>query len=306
MTALWDTTGQEVMRALSAERRAAGAVATGLVLSLVAVVSDRTAEEAIAAATAAAASHPCRIVTVVRRQPDAPTPRLDAEVRVGGSLGPAELVTLRLEGRLALHAESVVLPLLAPDTPVLAWWLGEPPQRTAQDALGALASRRITDTAAAADAVAALCRRAEDHHRGDTDLAWTRITAWRGVLASALDGVTTGIESVSIASPPGDPSAVLLASWLSGRLAAPATLTNSRGPGITEAQVVTREGPVRLVRLDGRLATLSRPGHDDRTLPLPQRSLADLLAEELRRLGDDEVYGEALAGVPALVAAVRR
>ena len=52
---------------------------------------------------------------------------------------------MRMYGRLALHAESVVLPLLAPDVPVVTWWHGAPPDRIATDPLGVLADRRITD-----------------------------------------------------------------------------------------------------------------------------------------------------------------
>ena len=44
-------------------------------------------------------------------------PRLDAEVLIGGRLGPGESIVMRMYGRLGLHAESVVLPLLAPDAP---------------------------------------------------------------------------------------------------------------------------------------------------------------------------------------------
>ena len=62
--------------------------------------------------------------------------RLDAEIVVGGRLGPCEAVVLRMQGRLALHAESVVMPLLAPDVPVVTWWHGEPPERIAYDPLG--------------------------------------------------------------------------------------------------------------------------------------------------------------------------
>ena len=56
-------------------------------------------------------------------------PRLDAEVLIGGRLGPGEAVVMRMYGRLALHAESVVLPLLAADAPVVTWWHGRPPER---------------------------------------------------------------------------------------------------------------------------------------------------------------------------------
>ncbi|MGY1638286.1 glucose-6-phosphate dehydrogenase assembly protein OpcA, partial [Geodermatophilus sp. SYSU D00742] len=43
-------------------------------------------------APAAAEQHPCRLLIVVRRQIDAPAPRLDAEVLIGGRLGPGEAV----------------------------------------------------------------------------------------------------------------------------------------------------------------------------------------------------------------------
>ena len=86
---------------------------------------------------------------MVRRRLDADD-RLDAEVQVGGRLGANEAVVMRMYGRLSLHAESVVLPLLASDAPVVTWWHGEPPERLAYDALGVLASRRVTDCASAA------------------------------------------------------------------------------------------------------------------------------------------------------------
>ena len=55
------------------------------------------------------------------------------------------------------------------------------------------------------------------------------------------------------------------------------------------------ERTLRVSRPDGRVATLSRTGQPDRELPLLRRELGDLLAEELRRLEVDEVYGEALS-----------
>ena len=66
MIGLWDTTGNEVVKALAAERRSAGGVASGLALTLVAVVDEKQVREAEAAATIAAAAHPCRLLIVVR------------------------------------------------------------------------------------------------------------------------------------------------------------------------------------------------------------------------------------------------
>ncbi|HET6529266.1 MAG TPA: glucose-6-phosphate dehydrogenase, partial [Actinoplanes sp.] len=97
MIALWDTTGTEVVRALSAERRTAGGVASGLALTLVAVVDEDRVREAEEAAATAAAAHPCRLLIVVpKSEPPADSKnaesRLDAEIVVGGRLGPAEAV----------------------------------------------------------------------------------------------------------------------------------------------------------------------------------------------------------------------
>jgi glucose-6-phosphate dehydrogenase assembly protein OpcA len=294
-TTLWDTTGGDIVKALLVERRAAGALASGLALSLVVVVDEKHVAEAEAAATSAAAAHPCRVLIVVRRSLEAEN-RLDAEVQVGGRLGPIEAVVLRMHGRLTLHAESVVLPLLAPDAPVVTWWHGAPPDEIATDALGVLANRRITDCAQAADPMAALQQRASDFAPGDTDLAWARTTPWRALLASAVDPLETKPTATSVGCEPANPSGALLCGWLGSRLGVACELEESSGPGITSARLdLGDEHHIELSRPDGRLATLAQDDEPGRQLPLPRRQLGDLLAEELRRMDPDFVYAEALA-----------
>jgi glucose-6-phosphate dehydrogenase assembly protein OpcA len=298
-TTLWDTTGGDIIHALLAERRAAGALASGLALTLVVVVDEKRVREAEDAATVAAAAHPCRVIIVVRHAIDAAI-RLDAEVQVGGRLGSTEAIVMRMYGRLGLHAESIVLPLLAPDAPVVTWWHGPPPVEIATDALGVLANRRVTDCAQAPDPIAALRLRAKDFISGDTDLAWTRATPWRSLLASALDGIDAKPTTASVAAEAGNPSAALLSGWLACRLKVEATLDTSGGPGITAASINTRDSDgadyaVAIERPDGRSASLTRGTETSRTLPLPRRELGDLLAEELRRMDPDFVYAEALA-----------
>src|SRR6266545_390764 len=204
MIGLWDTTGSAVVKALAAERRSAGGVTSGLALTLITVVDEvavRTAEDA---ATIAAQMHPCRLLIVVRADVTHPRSRLDAEIVVGG--------------RLAPHAESVVEPLLAPDVPVVTWWHEKPPERIAYDPLGVVADRRITDCLQADDRMLALRMRAEDYAPGDTDLAWTRITPWRTLVASAFDATGGAVSEAQIEAPQTDPSAALLAGWLGVRL----------------------------------------------------------------------------------------
>ncbi|KLL11924.1 MULTISPECIES: glucose-6-phosphate dehydrogenase assembly protein OpcA [Protofrankia] len=297
MTTLWDTTGTDVVKALAAERRSAGALAFGLALTLVVVVDEKHVSVAESAATTAAAAHPCRLLIIVRRQLDASNSRLDAEVSIGGRLGPGEAVVMRMYGRLGLHAESVVLPLLAPDAPVVTWWDGEPPDRIAYDPLGVFADRRVSDVAADPDPVAALRRRAVDFAPGDTDLAWTRLTGWRTLIAAAFDSITEQPRSVTIAGSPTDPSVCLLSGWLADRLHVPVTVSEavSQG-GPTGIRVdFDHDGELTLTRQDTHTALLRRPGRPDRALPLPERGLGDLLAEELRRLDNDAPYADALS-----------
>jgi len=294
--ALWDTTGTEVVRALAAERRSAGGVASGLALTLIAIVDEKLVREAEAALTVAAEQHPCRLIIVVRRGVLDPESRLDAEIIVGGRLGPCEAVVMRMHGRLALHAESVALPLLAPDVPVVTWWHGTQPESIAYDPLGVVADRRITDCSAAPDPVLGLKQRATDYAPGDTDLAWTRITPWRGIVASAFDTVSAPPKTIQISGSPTDPSALLLAGWLRARLGIRPKITGpSDGRGIDAVEITLADGAeISITRANGT-ALLRRTGVEDRTLPLLERTLGEELAEELRRLDPDQSYAAALA-----------
>jgi glucose-6-phosphate dehydrogenase assembly protein OpcA len=298
-TTLWDTTGSEVISALHAERRVAGAVTSGLALSLVVVVDEKRVREAEEAAMTAAAAHPFRLLIVVRRSLQADS-RLDAEVSVGGRLGPTEAVIMRMYGRLTLHAESVVLPLLAPDAPVVTWWHGPPPDEIATDPLGVIAGRRLTDCAQAPDPIAALRQRAQDYAPGDTDLGWTRTTPWRALLASACDATTATPKAARVEGEPDAPSAELLAGWLRSRLGVDVARDSSDVPGGINAASIhlgREDGSdlhFEISRPDGRMARLTRSGEPDRNLPLPRRALGDLLAEELRRMDADEIYADAL------------
>ncbi|MDQ6938214.1 MAG: glucose-6-phosphate dehydrogenase assembly protein OpcA [Actinomycetota bacterium] len=297
MTTLWDTTGTAVVAALAAERRSGGAVTSGLALTLVVVADEKDVAEAEVAATVAASKHPMRMLLVIRRQVDLPTPRLDAEVLMGGRLGPGEAIEMRMYGRLALHAESVTLPLLAPDAPVVTWWYGVPPDQIAHDPLGVFADRRITDAVHAEDPVAALRQRALDYAPGDTDLSWTRITPWRAVLASVFDTAEGTASSAVVKGDQRDPSALLLAGWLSSRLGLYVPVETMHGRGVGAVSVDFDDDTEFEARLDGSRMVLHRSHQPDTISPFPDRVLGDLLAEELRRLDADEIYADALGAV---------
>ena len=297
MTTLWDTTGTAVVKALAAERRTGGAVTSGMALTLVIVTEHKDVEEAEEAASVAASLHPMRMLMVIRRQIDAPVPRLDAEVTLGGRLGPGESVVMRMYGRLALHAESVTLPLLAPDAPVVTWWFGEAPEKIAYDPLGVFAERRITDVLHSADPNAALQRRAEDFAPGDTDLAWTRLTPWRAALASAFDGARHRPMAATVFGGCNEPSARLLAGWLSARLRLDVSVDGSDDEPISGVEIAFADGKTTRASLEGTSLVIRREGQQDSFMPFGERPLGELLAEELRRLDHDHVYAEALSNV---------
>ncbi len=293
MIRLEDTTGNAVVAAIAAERHKMGSPATGMVLTLLVVADEDCQSDATQAAVAAAREHPMRILVMIPR-PSRAAPQLDAEINVGGDEGPGEVAVLRLRGQLAAHAGSVAIPLLLSDTPVVAWWPVKPPPVPAEDPLGRHAQRRITDSATARRPYAELSQRQDSYAPGDTDLAWTRLTPWRTMLAAALDQPFDPIIEAEVSVQRSNPSGPLLAGWLRSCLGVPVSIRLTRGPGITAVRMVTARGDISLTRPDGRVAKLTRPLQPMSTVALPRRGLDDLLTEELRRLDPDDVYGEVL------------
>jgi len=298
MIDLTDTSTHAVRDALTRARDQMGGPTTGMVLNLIIMTDESAQYDAVRAATQAGREHPCRVLGVIARDPDAES-RLDAEIRTGEG-APGQTVLLRMYGPMGLHADSVVTPLLVPDTPVVTWWPRNGPATPSGDPLGLLAQRRVTDAATAPDPAEALVALAVGYRPGDTDLSWTRATAWRSLLAATLDQPHGEITGGSVSAEPRNPSADLIAAWLSGRLGAPFTRDVSAGPGITEVRFTTTDGDITITRPDGRTATLSRPDQPDRRVALHRRDTTELLAEELRRLNPDEVYGEALTRFAAV------
>lgn len=296
------TNSADVGRRLVELREQHGAVALGRVLTLVLVLDEEHAEGAIESANRASHEHPCRIVAVIRGESRG-LPRLDAQIRVGGDAGASEVIVLRSYGPLTSHPESVVVPLLLPDAPVVVWWPNEAPAIPADDSVGRLAQRRITDAASCLRPVAALEDRVRGHHPGDTDLAWTRVTLWRALLAAALDQPPyEEITSVRVVGGPENPSADLLAGWLALTLRCPVTREETdQVTGLLSVTLERPTSPIVINRPDDEVATLTTPGRVDRRVALPRRTAAECLAEELRRLDPDDVYGEVLAEGLALV-----
>ena len=291
-----ETTASAVAKRLIKLREDGGAVALGRVLTLIIVAHESTFEEAVEAANDASREHPCRIL-VIAPEPEATTNRLDAEIRVGGDAGASEVIILRPSPAVAEHPDTLVTALLLPDAPIVVWWPDEFPDSPANDLVGSMAKIRITDAMRNADPLASLKTLRSNHQPGDIDLAWTRITVWRGLLAATLDQAP--FESVTEAVVEGDeshPSVDLLAAWLAQRLRCPVTVVRQKSANAITKVVLTRKsGDIVLERPDGRIATLSQPGQPAHRIALPVRELRECLSEELRRLDPDDVYGEILA-----------
>jgi glucose-6-phosphate dehydrogenase assembly protein OpcA len=283
------TNSSAIAREMVRARLASGSPAMDVVLTLIVVCDDDTVEAALHSATTLAREHPARVIGVILGKGTG-SPDLHAKIRVG-SEGSGESILLRMSGRLIKHAESAVLPLLLPDSPVVVWWPGSPPSDPASDPIGALGNRRLTDAEAASQPVRNLTRVAKHYTPGDTDLSWTRLTPWRALLAAALDQVQSPVTGGSISAGSGNPAGVLLEAWLQSRLKVPITWHRVDQDQIMLVTLQTKAGEVRVERASENSCTFSVPGSAPRTVPLTRRTLAELLAEDLRRLDADQIYG---------------
>ena len=54
--------------------------------------------------------------------------------------------------------------------------------------------------------------------------------------------------------------------------------------------MTTKSGDISISRPDGKLAFFISPGQPDRPVALKRRTVPELLAEELRRLDEDDTY----------------
>ena len=256
----------------------------GMVLTLIIVTDEAEQYDAIRAANQAAREHPCRVLAVIARKPKADS-RLDAEIRVGESA----------PGRRSCcgcTARSGSTPTRSRPRcwfPTSRWSPGGRMRRRrtrrrtrwARSRSAGSPTRRPPTTPAAV-----LARLARAYAPGDTDFGWTRATPWRSVIAATLDQPHPGASpAADVAAEAGQPDRRpdrRLARPTGWGSRSPAPI--SAGPGITEVTFATVAGDVTLSRTDGRTATLSWPGRPDRSVALHRREIAELLAEELRRL----------------------
>lgn len=295
-----DTNTGAINKKIVALREEGGAITLGRVMTLVvAPDTEVMLEESIEAANTASREHPCRVIVVIPGDRLATEARLDAQLRVGRDAGANEVVVLRLSGPLAGHASSVVTPFLLPDTPVVTWWPDIAPAVPAADPLGKLAIRRITDATNGTDPLSCIKSRLAGYTSGDTDLAWSRVTYWRALLASALDQAPyEPITSALVSGLKDEPALDILAGWLASCIDGQVTRTvgNLKVELVRPSEVIALSRPQK-----GVTAKLTRTGRPDARIPLARREARDCLAEEMRRLDADDIYHRALQGLDKVV-----
>jgi glucose-6-phosphate dehydrogenase assembly protein OpcA len=270
------------------------------VLTLVILTRQGAMEEVIEAANDASREHPMRVIVLMIGDGDDSESRLDAQIRVGGDAGASEVITLHIHGEAGnSNLESLVTGLLLPDAPVVVWWPNRTPPVPSQTSIGRIAQRRITDAATKSDPSAWVASLGENYAPGDTDLAWTRLTRWREQLAAILDQPPyEPITAVRVRGASDSPSTALLAAWLRLALDVPvdwAYLDADEWPhGIKSVTLVRESGEVTLERPESGVAVLTQPGQPVHDLAFPRRTLRECLAEELRRLDPDVLYGRVI------------
>ena len=305
-----DTDTRAIAAELVSIREWGAQVTTGRVLTLIVVADANDDIEGIIAATNdASREHPSRVLVMVSGDSTAETSKVDAEIRIGGDAGASEIVLIHLTGEVADHVEAVVTPLLLPDTPIVAWWPGTAPVNPSADPIGRIAARRITD--ALYDPPEDSIYRRRNHYRpGDSDMAWSRITQWRGIVASTLDQPPhEGVLDAEVHGPADSPSVDLAAGWLADRFgvnivrqstgqdAVPVDDEGRECIAITRVVLFRSRSKITVEVRDAETLSVSVDGSHHGLVALGRRSRADCLAEELRHLDPDLAYARALRGL---------
>ena len=106
------------------------------------------------------------------------------------------------------------------------------------------------------------------------------------------------VTAVEVVGSEASPSTELLAVWLELALGVPTKCTlldrALHAEGLHSVTLTRQSGDAVLKRLSPVHAALSQPGQPTHQIVLPRRTLSECLAEELRGLGEDVMYGRVL------------
>lgn len=297
-----DTNTSKIAAKIDELHEERGESATGRVLTLLIDTTLKELEHALGAANNASREHPCRVIAIVRdwssehaAEHGEIVPNLDAQVRFGADAGAGEIIILYPHNGLVRHPDTLVIPLLVPDAPIVAWWPTNAPEDPAHDLLGAMASSRITDAQRADDTLKTVQNLRKNWSPKDVDLSWTRLTPWRALLASMLDQPPhLPILRAKVVGPTHYVSLHLLAAWLKSSLHVHVEIVEDpKAKAINSVTFEREDGILSLTRPAGDdQAMISLPGQAAQPIALPIRTLDDCLSEELRRIDPDEIYAQ--------------
>jgi hypothetical protein len=259
-----------------------GAYLRTSVMTHMAWVPEDWLEVAIETLAGLAERHPSRTIIVV---PDGDAPdRLDAELSLECFPLPgeerhicSEVIQLRLGGRRAQAAASIVQPLLIADLPVFLRWRGQPPFGAPEfEQLIDVTDRLVVDSREWPELPEAYEQFADAFERAAaSDIAWARTIEWRCELAKHWPGIET-MRGLKVAGPLAD--GLLLAGWLRSRLGVDIDLDHDDAEW------------VEAVAIDG---------HPIEAPAVPRPSASDLLSDELDKFGRDPIFEAAVRAAAA-------
>ena len=301
---LQDTETREISAKIDELHEERGEAALGRVLTLLISTNEAELEHDLEVANNASREHPCRVIAVApssrKISPEEEHPTfLDAEIRFGSDAGAGEIIVLRPRGGLVRHADTLVIPLLVPDAPVVAWWPNEAPANLSKDLLGSMASSRITDAMHSSNPRRTMDDLRRNRSAKDVDMSWTRLTVWRAMIASMLDQPPhLPVSNVRVTGQKDYLPLDLLAAWLRLRLNVPVMIEEDpNATAVTGVYLTRGDGVLSLERpsTDDGFAVISVPGQSPQTISVPARTLEECLSEELGRLYPDEIYSEVVS-----------
>jgi glucose-6-phosphate dehydrogenase assembly protein OpcA len=316
------TTVAAIERRLTDLRHEAAGEHPGSRTNVVALVvwcgTRELADEAAEAISNLSHNRPSRAI-VLEPDPAAADVRSDEAVfcalppdRARNVLVCSEVVRLRGPGRAGALA-AMTRSLLLPDLPLVVLWLDEPDWEH-EDARGLLASatRLVVDSQRDPRALDALPRLVGAETPYICDLAWTKITGWREVVAQLFDppshlALLPRLERIVVRYAEGSPSqARLMAGWLHSRGARsarleldPVTRDDMRGGSLVGVELAVDDFVLSVERPEEGVAVTHSPGLRDQRLSLRVPPFAALLGDELEFLPRDRVFEAALASCTA-------
>jgi glucose-6-phosphate dehydrogenase assembly protein OpcA len=295
--------------------------------------------------------HPSRVLMLVAEGTSGGEP-LEAYVSAlchlgdGGRQVCSEHVVIRAGNGAIRRLPSVVRPLVLGDLPTALWWTGPAPpvgggelfRELREDATQVIFDSLEWTDQAPGFVATAMWAAGVARNDGVSDLAWTRLGAWRSLVSQALDpavapGALDSLHDVEVEHGARTaPQAWLLLAWMADRLHWQLAGASRAGEAHFEWSFTTRRGAT--VRAAARPADRSRPdafgarlrwgdeqrpsevqvvrGDGDRitivgatsathAVVVPHRSRAALIAQELADLGRDAVYRASLEVARRLV-----